>query len=676
MTNLAIAIDEARRHAFVGRSTELARFDEIIQGQGPARVLFVHGPGGIGKTALLDQFRMRGRTAGRTPVSIDARDVDCSADGLMAAFKRATGSAAPGADLLLLDGYERLVPIDSWVRSDFLPSLDAEMVVVLAGREPPSAPWRTDPGWRAVATVHPLGALSPAESVELLARAGVGHPVEDRFATLGRGHPLTLALLADAAAAGRDVPEDIADAPDLVQTLVTQVIGEVPSEAHATGLAVCAHAWQTTEDLLRRAVGDAAPDVWAWLDSQAFVTRGTEGLYPHDLVRDALDADLQRRSPDGYLRIHRIVHEHVISRLRHPDTVDRQLWAHHKLWLHRRSPLSAAYCMMRDHGPATVVGGELADHPAVLELIERFEGQESAVIAERWLAAQPENLSVVRSPTGLASFMIQVVYPTDPSLCDADPVVRTILDYAASTSPARPGEQVWIARYFGGSAGYQHDPYGVVIGAVASTIEWVTRPLAWTFVPSVDPEFWGPGFTYIGFSEQLVTELDGCHYTVYGVDWRRLSVDAWIDLLGERELTGATGPPPPHLLRPQPLTRAEFDAAVRAALRDIHRSERLQTNPLMGSTLAYGIGGADADLLGAALRAGIDQIGREPRSHPLHRVLDRTFVRAAPTQEAAAEVLDLPFSTYRRHLAKAIEQLTDLLWAVEIGQVRLDSIAD
>ena len=46
-------------------------------------------------------------------------------------------------------------------------------------------------------------------------------------------------------------------------------------------------------------------------------------------------------------------------------------------------------------------------------------------------------------------------------------------------------------------------------------------------------------------------------------------------------------------------------------------------------------------------------------------------MHAAPTQEAAAEVLDLPFSTYRRHLAAALSELTDLLWAVEIGAVRL-----
>jgi hypothetical protein len=53
-------------------------------------------------------------------------------------------------------------------------------------------------------------------------------------------------------------------------------------------------------------------------------------------------------------------------------------------------------------------------------------------------------------------------------------------------------------------------------------------------------------------------------------------------------------------------------------------------------------------------------------------VLNRTFVRAAPTQEAAAEVLGLPFSTYRRHLARAVDQVTEVLWAVEIGTAPIE----
>ena len=40
-----------------------------------------------------------------------------------------------------------------------------------------------------------------------------------------------------------------------------------------------------------------------------------------------------------------------------------------------------------------------------------------------------------------------------------------------------------------------------------------------------------------------------------------------MDLMNERERTGATGPPPAHLLRPAPLGRDDFAAAVRTALR-------------------------------------------------------------------------------------------------------------
>jgi hypothetical protein len=91
----------------------------------------------------------------------------------------------------------------------------------------------------------------------------------------------------------------------------------------------------------------------------------------------------------------------------------------------------------------------------------------------------------------------------------------------------------------------------------------------------------------------------------------------------------------------------------------------------MGSSLAAAPGGASTEQLRATIEDAIGCLGDQPKGDLLGAVLQRTFVRAAPTQEAAAEVLGLPFSTYRRHLAKALEQVSDLLWAVEIGEVRL-----
>jgi hypothetical protein len=211
----------------------------------------------------------------------------------------------------------------------------------------------------------------------------------------------------------------------------------------------------------------------------------------------------------------------------------------------------------------------------------------------------------------------------------------------------------------------------VLAGCVSSLIEWVSRPLAWSFVIIVDDDYWGPFFEYLAFTRQFELEVGGVRHVAYGNDWRRFPVDTWLDLMNEREHAGGTGPPPASLLRPPPLDRARFAAAVRAALPDLHRPDRLAASPFMGSSLAAGPGGSGSDQLRATVEDAIACLGNEPRGDLLRAVLQRTFVRGAPTQEAAAEVLGLPFSTYRRHLARALEQLTDLLWAVEIGEVRL-----
>ena len=92
----------------------------------------------------------------------------------------------------------------------------------------------------------------------------------------------------------------------------------------------------------------------------------------------------------------------------------------------------------------------------------------------------------------------------------------------------------------------------------------------------------------------------------------------------------------------------------------------MTTNPLASSALADGPGS-----LRETVVAAIECLRDDPKGAQLTAVLQRTFVHGTPTQEAAAEVLGLPFSTYRRHLAKGIEELTDLLWAMEIGEVHL-----
>ena len=175
-------------------------------------------------------------------------------------------------------------------------------------------------------------------------------------------------------------------------------------------------------------------------------------------------------------------------------------------------------------------------------------------------------------------------------------------------------------------------------------------------VAAPDEPFWRPYMEYFGLS--VLTRTDDI--TAYGWDRRRLSLAAFMRLAARRELSGESGPPPAALLLPPPLDRAAFADAVRAALRDLHRPDRLGASPLTGTAL-----GPDVR---EHLVAAVGRVGEEPKGEVLRRVLDRTYLRPAPSQEAAAEVLGLPFSTYRRHLGRAVERVVELLWAVETGQ--------
>ena len=60
------------------------------------------------------------------------------------------------------------------------------------------------------------------------------------------------------------------------------------------------------------------------------------------------------------------------------------------------------------------------------------------------------------------------------------------------------------------------------------------------------------------------------------------------------------------------------------------------------------------------------QLTGTPADLRLARVLHRAYIAPAASLEKAAEVLDLPSSTFRRLLSTGIARVTDLLWHREL----------
>ena len=124
------------------------------------------------------------------------------------------------------------------------------------------------------------------------------------------------------------------------------------------------------------------------------------------------------------------------------------------------------------------------------------------------------------------------------------------------------------------------------------------------------------------------------------------------------------------------LSRGEFESALRSALKCLDRPEALLKNPLLDSRIVVeNTRGVDAKprqralVLQRLIRETTSGLQGHPKRARGYRALLYTYLRPATTQEKAAEILDLPFSTYRRHLAEGIALLTETLWLQETGEM-------
>ena len=135
-----------RRRRFVGRTSEVELFQLALESPDPPfRLLHIHGPPGIGKTSLLDVLAGLAAEAAARVVRLDGRNLVPSPPAMLQAFgvveaPEGEGSIAGLSDggrlVVLFDTYERLAPLDHWVRTRLLPRLPATALTVVAGRIP------------------------------------------------------------------------------------------------------------------------------------------------------------------------------------------------------------------------------------------------------------------------------------------------------------------------------------------------------------------------------------------------------------------------------------------------------------------------------------------------------------------------------------------------------------
>ncbi|WP_406047274.1 AAA family ATPase [Kribbella sp. NBC_00889] len=683
---VADRLRQARRRRFVGRTGELELFRTALTSGGSGfTVLFVHGPGGIGKTALLGALAEAAEEAGATAVRLDARTVEPSPPAFYAALGAALGLperaapleslAAHSRPILFIDTYEQLVPLDNWLREEFLPELPAAALVVVAGRTPPSPHWASDPGWGELLQVVALRNLQPDDARAYLHAADVPEDLHGRVLEMTHGHPLALSLLADVVEQHRGALApglSLHETPDVVRVLLEHFVEWVPSPRHREALEACAHARFTTEDLLRTVLGgDDTHELFGWLRGLSFVEEDPYGVFPHDVARDVLDADLRWRDRASYADLHRRVRRHLVEQARRTRGLEQHRWAADIIFLHRNNPVMRSFWDWETFGHAFPDELRDEDRAPILAMTERYQTAEQAELVRHWMEHPAARFIPIRAGTGEPIGYGGAITLDQAGESDlaADPGAAAIWQYAQRHGPPRPGESVHAARFLIDRDGYQRPSASNNVITAWHIQHILTTPrLSWDFIACYeDGAFWEPFFAYIDYHRAHEAEYDigTHHYAVFAHDFRRLDPAAWLELMSDREIGAPAGPPTgadPELLLSQP----DFAHSVRAALRCLHRPDRLAGNPLLRSRLIRDRGDSSADTLRALVLEAAESLRVDPRDDRSFRAIDRTFLRPAGTQERAAEVLGLPFTTYRRHLARGVDRIIDWLWTQEV----------
>ncbi|HWH96160.1 MAG TPA: hypothetical protein VNT03_20020, partial [Baekduia sp.] len=645
-------------------------FDSLFDDDPPAQVVLVHGPGGIGKSTLLREVARRGSRRGWTTRLVEGRDLAPVPGEIESALGQVTAADQP---LILFDTYERMTAAGGWLRGRLLPSLPARAVVVLAGRTTPEPAWFEN-GWERLSIELKLEPM-PADAALSLVQA---HGLDDgelaqQLIAWADGSPLALALAADAAQ--RDgaswAPERIHEHPNLVQAILHRVARTELDGGNLDVVAVAAIARTCDERMLRDVLPDVDPEAaYAWLRERTFAEPVAGGVALHEIVRQAMRADLRARDAERDRELRRRIADHLFVR-------GLRAGARKVVDLAELVENQAVRWGFGADGSTTHRPDLWRPEDAVVAR-ERFLVKPSG--AAWWettrpiLESAPDRVVTVRDARdALCGMAIAVTTDNAPPVAEADLCLGPWLAHARRE---HAGEETLLWRDSIDFVGHGDisSPVLSILNTAAILRSGLMNP-RWSYIPIDAANPAAVAFARavntthlerldVHFEDKVVQ----CHQVDHSDDGLLGGVRAAV--YGELGL----GAPGPVMLGADaaPLASATFEddvatvrgpvtrEVVRDALRALH-----QPLELAASALASG---ATTEQRATSVRAEIEDavanaFGDSPDEQLLRRIVQRGYLDPSGSHERAADELHVSRATYFRRLRTASQRVADYLIA-------------
>ena len=635
----------------MGRDRELDRIGAVLEERGRRALILVHGPGGIGKSSLLQRVERLCARLGRPMVINDAGGL-ANTEG--AAQALAAWARQQDAPVLAIDGWDEAGGGARAIRDDLLGRLPEAAVVVIAGRAAPDPDWWE--GWRDLILELPLAPLDLGDALELLSLHGVtDHERAARLASWAGGSPLALVMAAGAGEEFRpDRPErpDHADRGDRMDpggnaTLVTRLSrrlldGDVPVE-RVGPLAVAATARVTTPAALAAALpGVDAEEAYAWLEGRSYAGRFEGGLALHALVAGVVRSEIGRRHPDLVREVRRRLADHLWARAVRAGTPFVPNLMH---LIH--DPDVRWGIGWDDRIEYAIDRVRPGDEEALAAYWEQPAEAESWDWIVRYLREASDAVGVARDNEGTVSgLMISVTVQSAPALCMEDPVLGPWIEYARSNDPTDNGVLWRTANDFSGDVRW---PVQALLGAAGIRRSGLSNP-RYVYLP-INPVV----EMAMAFSSAIgAVRVAGLDVTI-GPE----TLECHVADLGPGGILGAYRDVVYAELGLVPPTPEPFPAeAVRDALRNWDDPIVLAGSPLAeGTTVDERCDSVRRSLSGALDRA----FGGGPEDALLRRVLEHGYLAHVSSHEATARRLGMSRDTYFRRLREATERVAEFL---------------